>query len=73
MIPSGNFANPSHAKIGAGSIMLEVTPNVAILFSKWVPIKWDLILIKRIYGLIRTFSGSINLFSTTFCLSSNYV
>ena len=61
----------SHAKIGAGTIMQEATPNGANLSSKWVPLQWVLILIRRICGLFHKFSRSINLFSTTFCLSFN--
>ena len=57
-------------KIGAGTIMQEATINMGNLSSKWAPLKWDLILIKRICGLIHKFSCSINLFSTTFRLSS---
>ena len=56
VISTRNFANPSHAKIGAGTIMQEATPNVGNLSSKWVPLKWDLISIKRIFGLIHIFS-----------------
>ena len=73
MISTRNFANLIHAKIGAATIMQEATPNVGNLLSKCVPLKWDSILIKRIYGLIHNFSRSINVFSTTFCFSSNCV
>ena len=69
MISTRNFPNLTHAKIGAATIMQEATPNVGNLSSKWVPLKWDLILIKRICGLIHKFARSINVFSTTFCLS----
>ena len=71
MICTRNVASTSHAKISVGTIMQEVTPNVGNLSSKWVPLKWDLILIKRIWGLIHTCSRSINLLSTKFCLRSN--
>ena len=73
MISTRNFANPIHTKIGAATIMQEATPNVGNLLSKCVPLKWDSILIKRIYGLIHKFSRSMNVFSTTFCFSSNCV
>ena len=66
MISTRNFANPIHAKIGAATIMQEATPNVENLLSKYVPLKWNSILIKRIYGLIHKLSRSINVFSTTF-------
>ena len=69
MISTSDFTNLIHAKIGAATIMQEVTPNVGNLSSKWVPLKWDLILIKRICCLIHKFSRSNNVFSTTFCLS----
>ena len=52
MISTRNFANQSHAKIGAGTIMQEATPNVGNLSSKWLPLNWDLILIKRIFGFV---------------------
>ena len=42
------------------------------LLSKCVPLKWDSILIKRIYGLNHKFSRSINVFSTMFCFSSAF-
>ena len=48
-------------------------PNVGNLLSNCVPLKWDSILIKRIYGLIHKFSRSINVFSTTFYFSSDCV
>ena len=48
-------------------------PNVGNLSSKLTPLKWNLILIKRICGLIHKFSRLINVFSTTFCLSSSCV
>ena len=70
MILTRNFANPIHAKIGTAAIMQEATQHVRYLLSKCVPLKWDSILIKRIYGLIHKFSRSINVFSTTFCISS---
>ena len=73
MISTRNFANAIRAKIGAATIMQEATPNVGNLLSKCVPLKWDSILIKRIYDLIHKFSRSINVFSTTFCFSSNCV
>ena len=73
MISTMNFANHSHAKIGAGTIMQEATPNMENLSSKWAPLKWVLILIKWICGLIHKFSGSNNLLSKKFCLSSNRV
>ena len=44
-----------------------------IYHQKWVPLKCDLILIKRICGLIHKLSHWMNLFSTTFCFSSNTV
>ena len=52
MITTRNFGKPSPAKIGAGTIMQEAIPNVRNLSSKWVPLKWDTILINRICGLI---------------------
>ena len=73
MISTKNLANPIHAKIGAATIMQEAIPNVGNLLSKCVPLKWDSILIKRIYGLIHKLSRSINVFSTTFCFRSNCV
>ena len=73
MISTRNFSNPIHAKIGAATIMQKATPNVGNFLSKCVPLKWDSILIKRIYGLVHTFSRSINAFSTTFFFSSNCV
>ena len=66
MISTMNFANHSHAKIGAGTIMQEATPNMENLSSKWAPLKWVLILIKWICGLIHKFSGSNNLLSKNF-------
>ena len=53
--------------------MQETSPNVGNLSSKLATLKWDLILIKWICGLIHNFSHSTYLFSTTFCLSSNCV
>ena len=73
MISTRNFANPIHAKIGTATIMQEAIPNVENLLSKRGPLKWDSILIKRIYGLIQKFSRSINVFSTTFFFSSNCI
>ena len=73
IIPTRNFANPSHAIIVAGAIMQEVIPHVGNLSSNWVLLKWDLSLIKQIYGLIHKFSRLINFFSTTACLSSSCV
>ena len=46
MISTRNFTNPSHAKIGAGTIMQEATSNEGNLSSKLVALKWDLISIK---------------------------
>ena len=71
MISTRNFANPSHAKIGAGTV--KATLNVENLLSKWVPLKWDVILIKRICDLIHKLSHSINVLSKKFCVSSNCV
>ena len=71
MISTRNFANPIHAKIGAATTMQEATPNVGNLLSKYVPLKWNSIFIKWIYGLIHKFSRSINVFSTMFCFISN--
>ena len=71
MISTRNFANPSHAKFGAGTIIQEPTPNVGNLSIKWVALKLNLILIKWICGLIHKFCRSINLLTTKFCLSSN--
>ena len=58
-------------KIGASAIMQEATPNIRNLSSNLAPLKCDFVLIKRICGLIYKFSRSMDLFSTTFCLSSN--
>ena len=66
MISTRNFAIPSNEKIGTGTIMQEATPNVGNLSSKLVPLKWDLISIKRIYGLIHNFPRSINCFKQRF-------
>ena len=43
-------------------MMQEVAPNVGNLSSKWVPLKEDLISIKRIFGLVHKFSRSMNFF-----------
>ena len=56
IISTRNFANPSHAKKGAGTIKQEAIPNVGNLSSKWAAPKWALILIKWICGLIHKFS-----------------
>ena len=61
MISTRNFANPSHAKIGTGTIMQDATLNVGNLSSKRIALKWDLILIKWMCGLIHKFSRSIDL------------
>ena len=53
-------------KIGADTIMQQATSNVWNVSSKWAPLKWDLIFIKRIYDLIHKFSRLINLFSKRF-------
>ena len=53
--------------------MQDATPNVAKLLSKWVLLKCDLILIRRICGLIHNSSHSTDLFATTFCLSSHCI
>ena len=66
MISTRNFTNTSHAKIAAGTIMQEATPNVGILSPKWVALNWDLISNKWICGLIHKFLCSINLLSTKF-------
>ena len=73
IIPTRNFANPSHAIIVAGAILQEAIPHVGNLSSNWILLKWDLSLIKQIYGLIHKFSRWNNLFSTTPCLSSSCV
>ena len=66
MISTWNFANPSHAKIEAGTIIQEATPNVGNLPSKWVPLKWALILTKRNFGLIHKLARSMNLLLKSF-------
>ena len=71
MISTRNCANPIPVKTGAATTMQEATQNVGNVSSKWVSLKWDLLLIKRICDLVHRFSRSINLFSTTFCLNSN--
>ena len=60
MFSTRNFAKPIHAKIGVATTMQEATPNVGNLLSKCVPLIWDSILIKRIYGLIHKFPRSIS-------------
>ena len=60
MISTRNFANASHAKIGAGIVMQKATPNVGNLSSKWVPLKWDVLLLRRECDLIHKVSRSIN-------------
>ena len=63
-----NFANPIHAKIGAATIMQEATPTVGNLLSKCIPLKWDSILIKRIYGLIHSSLVQLMCFQQRFVL-----
>ena len=60
-------------KIGTDAIIPEATRHVGNLSSRWASLKWDLIFMKGIWGLIHKFSRSINLFSTTFCLNSKCV
>ena len=53
-------------KIAAGTNMQEGTLNMGNLSSKWRPLKWDLILINRLRGLIDNFPRLTDLFEQRF-------
>ena len=69
MISTRNFANPDPCENWGSYQNARCLPKCGKLIIKMGTTKMRLYLIKRICDLIHKFPRSINVFSTTFCLS----